>query len=294
MTGPHSEFVVASTGPLATVQDLGRPGHAHLGVPRSGAADLQSFALANRLVGNLEDAACIEVTLGGFSARAHGTALVAVTGPATIVRVNGREVGSHCAVPLKNGQTLSVTAPVHGCRNYVAVRGGFDVVAELGSRSTDTLSGLGPAPLAVGDALPVGHSSAAWPAVMLAPGAPCPAEPAVMLTVRPGPRIDRVASPELLVEGAWLVNPASNRIGVRLDRPEGCAEPALTHRDLPELASEGVPLGAVQIPPSGQPVVFLADHPVTGGYPVVAVVTPSSLPRAAQLVAGDRVRFSLG
>lgn len=294
MTGPHTEFVVASTGPLATVQDLGRPGHAHLGVPRSGAADLESFALANRLVGNLEDAACVEVTLGGFSARIHGTALVAVAGPTTVVRVDGHDVGSHSAIPLKNGQTLSVTAPRRGCRNYVAVRGGFDVSPELDSRSTDTLSGLGPAPLSIGDELPVGRLSGAWPAVMLAPPVPCPASPAVSLTVRFGPRDDRLVAPRLLTGGVWVVNPASNRIGVRLDRPDDSTEPALAHRDLRELASEGVPLGGVQIPPSGQPVLFLADHPVTGGYPVVAVVTPASLPRAAQLVAGDRVRFSLG
>ncbi|MCF8586880.1 biotin-dependent carboxyltransferase family protein [Gordonia liuliyuniae] len=294
MTGPHAEFEVASTGLLATVQDLGRPGHAHLGVPRSGGADLESFALANRLVGNLEDAACVEVTLGGFSARLHGTALVAVAGPTTVVRVDGREVGSHSAIALKNGQTLSVTAPRRGCRNYVSVRGGFAVAAELGSRSTDTLSGLGPAPLAVGDELPVGTLSSTWPAVMLAPPAPCPASPTVTLTVRLGPRADRLVAPDSLTAGAWVVNPASNRIGVRVDRPIDSTEPVVAQRDLPEIASEGVPLGGVQIPPSGQPVMFLADHPVTGGYPVVAVLTPSSLHLAAQLVAGDRVRFDLG
>ncbi|GAA4664942.1 biotin-dependent carboxyltransferase family protein [Gordonia humi] len=294
MTGPHAEFVVASTGPLSTIQDLGRPGLAHLGVPRSGAADLESFGLANRLVGNREEAACVEVTLGGFSATVHGTALVAVTGPSTVVRVDGREVGSHAAIPLENGRRLSVTAPRHGCRNYVAVRGGFDVVPELDSRSTDTLSGLGPAPLAVGDELPVGRLSSGWPAVMLAPPAPCPTAPSIALTVRYGPRAYRLVDPGVLAEGVWVVNPASNRIGVRLDRPEGHDDRRPVHLGQAESASEGVPLGGVQIPPSGQPVVFLADHPVTGGYPVVAVVTPTSLPRAAQLVAGDRVRFVTG
>lgn len=293
MTGPHADLIVASTGPLSTIQDLGRPGLAHLGVPRSGAADPESFALANRLVGNVPHAACVEVTLGGFSARLRGTALVSVSGPTTIVRVDGHEVGSHAAIHLKNGQTLSVTAPRRGCRNYVGVRGGVTVPAELGSRSTDTLSRLGPTPLAVHDVLPVGAMASTWPAVMLAPQAPLPATPAVVLPVRLGPRADRLADPELLTEGVWVVNPSSNRIGVRLDRHRD-TDPVLVHRDLPELASEGVPLGGVQVPPSGQPVIFLADHPVTGGYPVVAVVTAAALPRAAQLVGGDRVRFSLG
>ncbi|MEJ9080119.1 biotin-dependent carboxyltransferase family protein [Gordonia malaquae] len=289
-----AEFTVCSTGPLATIQDLGRPGHAHLGVPRSGAADRESFGLANRLVGNLPDAACVEVTLGGFSARVHGTALIAVTGPPTRVRVDGHDVGSHSAIPLRNGQSVSVTAPRHGCRNYIAVRGGFDAVPELGSRSTDTLSGLGPPPLSVKDRLTVGDLSDDWPAVMLAPPPAVGTEPAVVLSVRPGPRTDRLIDPGQLVIGRWQVNPASNRIGVRLDRPSTSTEPPLVHRDLPELRSEGVPLGGVQVPPSGQPVIFLADHPVTGGYPTVAVLTPASLIRAAQLVSGDSVRFVVG
>ncbi len=289
-----AEFTVCSTGPLSTVQDRGRAGLAHLGVPRSGAADLESFALANRLVGNRPDAACIEVTLGGFSARVHGTALIAVSGPATRVRVDGHDVGSHSAVPLRNGQSVSVTAPRLGCRNYVAVRGGFDAPLELGSRSTDTLSGLGPAPLQVTDHLLVGDLAGDWPATMLAPPPASATEPSVVLTVRPGPRADRLVDPGLLVMSRWVVNPASNRIGVRVDRPAGSTEPALAHRDLPQLLSEGVPLGGVQVPPSGQPVIFLADHPVTGGYPVVAVLTPASLIKAAQLVAGDSVRFVVG
>ncbi|GEE01076.1 allophanate hydrolase [Gordonia spumicola] len=286
-----AEFTVCSTGPLATVQDLGRPGMAHLGVPRSGAADRDAFGLANRLVGNRPDAACIEVTLGGFSARVHGTAMVAVTGPGTRVRVDGHDVGSHSAIPLRNGQSLSVTSPRRGCRNYVAVRGGFDAAPELGSRSTDTLSGLGPDPLRVKDVLPVGDLADDWPAVMLAPPPAPLAEPAVVLSVRPGPRADRLVDPGQLVISRWQVNPASNRIGIRLDRPAGSTEPPLAHRDVPELRSEGVPLGGVQVPPSGQPVIFLPDHPVTGGYPVVAVLTPASLSKAAQLTTGDAVRF---
>ncbi|WP_132993138.1 biotin-dependent carboxyltransferase family protein [Gordonia zhaorongruii] len=291
---PPAVFTIGSVGPLATAQDLGRPGFAHLGVPRSGGADLGALTAANRLVGNQASAAVIEITMGGFSARVHGTALVSVTGPATRVRVDGHDVGSHCAVSLRNGETVSVTAPHRGCRNYIAVRGGFDVSPELGSRSTDTLSGLGPDPLRVGDEIPVGDESGAWPAVMVVPPPQPPVTPAVELTVRAGPRSDRLVDADLLLTGSWRVNPASNRIGVRLDRAQHSTDPALEHRDLPDLRSEGVPLGGVQVPPSGQPVLFLADHPVTGGYPVIGVLTPSAVDLAAQLVAGDSVRFVVG
>ena len=111
------------------------------------------------------------------------------------------------------------------------------------------------------------------------------------LIARPGPRADHLKDPTLIYAGVWRVNPASNRVGVRLDRTETSSEAALAHRDLPELRSEGIPLGGIQVPPSGQPVVFLADHPVTGGYPVVAVLVGDSLHRAAQLRAGDVIRF---
>ena len=279
-----------STGPLATFQDLGRPGYAHLGVPASGAADRSSLRLANRLVGNPESSPGVEVTLGGWSARANGLVVMAVTGPPVRVLIDGRPVGSHAAFGIWSGQTVTVEAPATGCRNYVAVRGGFSPDLVLGSAATDTLSGLGPPPLAVGDVLPVADDADDWPPVTAAPGPP-PRLRETVLAVRPGPRADRVANVEALYSSTWTVNPASNRIGVRLDVVDG-ERP--THRDgAAAAASEGVPLGGVQIPPSGQPVLFLADHPVTGGYPVVAVLTAQAVDAAAQLVAGDRVRLRL-
>ncbi|ALG83814.1 biotin-dependent carboxyltransferase family protein [Gordonia phthalatica] len=285
-----ASLTVVSTGPLATFQDLGRPGFAHLGVPRSGAADLPALRQANRLVGNAEGAAAVEVTLGGWSARATGRLLIAVTGPAVRVRVGGKDVGSHGAVPVSDGDLIEVSTPPRGCRNYVAVRGGFDAPAELDSRSTDTLSGLGPAPLRNGDVLAVGTDADVWPATTFAPAGAVP--DLVDLIADPGPRDDRLVDVGVLAVGRWTVTPASNRVGLRLDRTD--AAPLPRHRDdLPELRSEGVPLGGVQIPPSGQPVIFLADHPVTGGYPVVAVLNPESVWRAAQLTAGDVVRLRL-
>lgn len=283
--------VVVEPGPLATVQDLGRPGYAHLGVPRSGGADRGSLTLANRLVGNPESAAVVETTLGQLQIRAQGELLIAVTGAHTTVWIDGVAVGLGAVVQLSDGAELTLDTPTWGLRNYVAVRGGIDIEPVLGSRSTDTLSGVGPAPLTAGRELPIGRESGPWPTVMVAP-VNYASEEVVVLEVTDGPRRAHVRNADHLQRGRWEVSPDSNRVGVRLDRPREAREPLVLHRDdIDELASEGVPHGAVQIPPSGRPVLFLADHPVTGGYPVVAVLTPESLDRAGQLVPGTQVRF---
>ncbi|WHU48030.1 biotin-dependent carboxyltransferase family protein [Gordonia sp. L191] len=286
-----SAIEVIHPGPFATIQDLGRPGLAHLGVPRSGAADLVSMTLANRLVGNRESAAVIEATLGGIRIRALRGLLIAVTGAGAQVLVDDVPVGLGVTVTVTAGSELAVSAPTWGCRNYVAVRGGIDVGAVLGSRSTDTLSGLGPPPLSAGDLLEVGVESGAWPAVTHAPVEATP-PPVVELDVSAGPRSGHLHRVGDLMVGEWVVSADADRVGVRLVRPDESDHPLLHHRaDVGELASEGVAHGAVQVPPNGQPVLFLADHPVTGGYPVVAVLTAGALARAAQLVAGNRVRF---
>ncbi|MEO9327112.1 5-oxoprolinase subunit C family protein [Gordonia aurantiaca] len=286
-----TSVTVLATGPLATIQDLGRPGYAHLGVPGSGGADRGALRLANRLVGNRESAATIETTLGGLRVRADGELLTVVTGADAVVRVNGAPVGLDAAVVLHFGDELSVDPPRWGLRNYVAVRGGFDVAPVLGSRSTDTLSGLGPAPLTVHTTLPVGTDSADWPPTQSAP--PNTRHPRVVeLEIHEGPRVDHLVNPEDLCAGTWVVGADSNRVGVRTDRPVGSSHPLLSHRpDAGELRSEGVAHGSVQVPPSGRPVLFLADHPVTGGYPVVAVLTAGSVDLAAQLVPGTEIRF---
>lgn len=286
-----SAIEVIHPGPFATIQDLGRPGLAHLGVPRSGAADLVSMTLANRLVGNRESAAVIEATLGGIRIRALRGLLIAATGAGAQVLVDDVPVGLGVTVTVTAGSELAVSAPTWGCRNYVAVRGGIGVDAVLGSRSTDTLSGLGPPPLSAGDLLEVGVESGAWPAVTHAPVEATP-PPVVELDVSAGPRSGHLHRVGDLMVGEWVVSADADRVGVRLVRPDGSDHPLLHHRaDVGELASEGVAHGAVQVPPNGQPVLFLADHPVTGGYPVVAVLTAGALARAAQLVAGNRVRF---
>uniref|UniRef100_UPI003D92B62A 5-oxoprolinase subunit C family protein n=1 Tax=Gordonia sp. B7-2 TaxID=3420932 RepID=UPI003D92B62A len=282
---------VVATGPLATIQDLGRPGYAHLGVPGSGGADRAALTLANRLVGNRISAAAVESTFGGLRLRADTDVLVAVTGAEATVRLAGTPVGLAAGIVLRAGAELTVDPPTWGCRNYLAVRGGFDVPAVLGSRSTDVLSGLGPDALAAGDRLPVGTDAGEWPEVSSAP--PDSTHAAVpVLICSPGPRTSHVADPAALYTGRWEVGAESNRVGVRLGRIQNSDEPLITHRsDAEELRSEGIAHGSVQVPPNGRPVIFLADHPVTGGYPVIAVLDAASVDLAAQLVPGSTIRF---
>jgi biotin-dependent carboxylase-like uncharacterized protein len=272
---------VVDPGAMATVQDHGRPGHAHLGVPRSGALDLPAHDLANRLVGNPADAATVETTLTGATFRAGVTVRVAVTGAPCGIRVDGRPVAWGAAVVVPAGGVLAVGPATHGLRSYVAVAGGVVVPAQLGSRSTDLLSGTGPAPLAAGDLLPLGVPGAA----PTPPDTPAAFRPIRELRLRLGPRADWFTPAALagLPAAAYVVGGASNRVGLRLEgRP-------LARSRADELASEGMVLGAVQVPPDGQPVVFLNDHPTTGGYPVVGVVLPADLAGCAQLRPGDQV-----
>jgi len=278
---------VVRAGPRTTVQDAGRPGSAHLGVPRSGAVDPTALALANRLVGNPADAAGLEVTLGGCALRADGRGLtVAVTGARTAVAVDGRAVGWAGPVGLRPGACLTLGAAVDGLRCYVAVGGGIAVDPVLGSRSTDTLSGLGPPTLADGDVLPVGPAAGLAAGVDLPLWSPAP-DPLV-LRVRLGPRADWFTDEALavLTSATWRVSASTDRVGARLDGP------ALERRIGGELPSEGVVLGSVEVPADGHPLVFLADHPTTGGYPVVAVVDRADLPLLAQARPGTRVRLT--
>ena len=273
-------ITVARAGPLTTVQDLGRPGYAHLGVPRSGALDQAALRRANALVGNGVEAAALETTLLGCSLRFETAARVAVAGAEAVVRVDTQPVPAEGAFDVAAGAVLDVGQATRGVRSYVAVAGGIDVEPVLGSRSTDTLSGLGPPRLANGMTLPIGTASATL-ATGLAPD-PVAVEGELALGVRPGPRDDWFAAGELF-GSAYTVTPMSNRIGCRL------AGSALTRTRIGELPSEGVVLGAVQVPADGQPLIFLADHPTTGGYPVIGVV--DDVTALAQARPGTTVRF---
>jgi biotin-dependent carboxylase-like uncharacterized protein len=261
-------IVVERPGLLTTVQDGGRPGWAHLGVPRAGAVDLPALRRANRLVGSAPDAAGLEVTALGPRLRFEADATIAVHDVARFVTA---------------GTVVEVGPVPHGLRSYVAVRGGLDVEPVLGSRSTCTLSGLGPPPLQAGAVLHVGRAWRHEPRDVVVPD--LPAEP--VLHLHRGPRDDALeAAGWAALQGtAWTVLGASDRTGVRLDGP------ALPRARTGELASEGVVPGAVQVPPDGRPVVFLANCPTTGGYPVVGVVREADLWLAAQSAPGRRVRF---
>jgi biotin-dependent carboxylase-like uncharacterized protein len=274
-------LTVLATGPLTTVQDRGRPGQAALGVGRSGAADRAAAALANRLVGNPADAAVLEVTLGGLVVRADRDLLVVTTG----ARCPGSPA-HNAPVELAAGVELRLGVPASGLRTYLAVRGGIDVPPVLGARATDVLAGLGPAVVAAGDQLPVGTSPLPLPGVDLA-AVPEPPAGEVTVPVLPGPRADwfDAGAWPTLTGSAYEVTSESNRVGLRL------AGPPLERSRTGELPSEGMVRGALQVPPSGTPVLFLADHPVTGGYPVIGYVADPDVDRCGQLRPGQSLRF---
>jgi biotin-dependent carboxylase-like uncharacterized protein len=272
---------VLDAGPLTTVQDEGRPGQAALGIGRSGACDRASLRLANRLVGNVPGTAVLEVTLGGLALRADADLVVVTTG----ARCPGAFV-HHAPGLLRAGSVLRLGVPADGLRTYVGIRGGVDVPPVLGSRSTDVLSGLGPPVVEAGDVLPVGVPQLPMPGIDLAPVAD-PEGGGLSVRVLPGPRRDWFADDAwaTLTRQPYTVTSESNRIGCRLDGPP------LERTRTDELPSEGMVRGALQIPPSGRPVLFLADHPVTGGYPVVGYVADDDVDRCAQLRPGQAVRF---
>lgn len=277
---------VIAPGPLACVQDLGRPGLAHLGVTGSGAADRRSHALANRLVANPDSAATVEITLGGFAARVRGGDTdIAVTGAEALALIDGIPFGHNSIARVFDGQLITLETPRAGLRSYLAVRGGIDVPPVLGSRSFDSLAGLGPAPLTAGDRLAVGPPPAAFPHVEVAPAAPVGGG-GVTLRVIPGPRRDWLADPDALPRQPWVVSGRSDRIGVRLT-----GDPLAARWPDRQLPSEGMVRGAIQVPPGGQPVILGPDHPVTGGYPVIAVVADADTDVVAQLRPGTPVRL---
>lgn len=280
MTGTR-EATVLEPGPLTTLQDGGRVGQAALGIGRSGACDRASYRLANRLVGNLEGAAALEVTFGGLALRAGCDLLAVATGaPCPGIPVNAPFL-------LAAGDELRLGVPPAGLRTYVAVRGGIDVPAVLGSRSTDVLSGLGPPAVTAGTVLPLGADCAELPGVDVA-AVPAPTAGELVVRVSPGPRDDWFAagSWQRLVGQPWAVTTESNRVGLRLD-----GDPLERDRE-GELPSEPVVRGALQVPPSGRPVLFLADHPVTGGYPVIGYVDDHDVDLCGQLRPGQVVRFT--
>ena len=287
-----SDYVlVIDPGPLTTIQDGGRPGWAHLGVPRAGAADRSSAELANRLVGNDPTGALLESTLAGPSLRIGSDRRVAVTGARATITVDGIPARPDTALTLRAGSEIRVAPVDAGARMYVAFSGGLMVDPVMGSRSTDTLSGVGPPPLKAGDVLALGEPEGEALATPEWGGTACP-RPGELIRIPavPGPRDDWIGQKgmETLAGAVFDVAPSSDRTGVRLSG----APVSVVRRE--ELPSEGVIAGAIQVPPGGDPIVLLRNHPTTGGYPVAAVVTEEGIDALAQAQPGVRVRFELG
>lgn len=277
----RASLTVTDPGLLTVIEDAGRPGHGGAGVTGSGAADMASAQVANDVVGNRPGDAVLE-NIGGLSLTALQDVVVAVTGAGAAVTVDGRVRSLATPLLLTAGSTVSVGEARAGLRSYVAVRGGVRHNGEvLGSLSSDVLSGLGPDPLVAGSMIEVGAGH-----VAPTRHGTNPLRVPDVLRVVPGPRDDWfTGGAEALTGRAWTVSPASNRVGVRLS---GAAVDRSDDRELP---SEGMVAGSVQVPPDGQPVLFLRDHAVTGGYPVIATVIAEDLDAAAQLAPGATVRF---
>ncbi|GAA5154966.1 5-oxoprolinase/urea amidolyase family protein [Microbacterium pseudoresistens] len=289
------------------IQDRGRPGYASLGVSVSGAADRTALRDANRAVGNAPGAAVLEAIGAGMLRYRGPASVIAFTGAegeAWRIRPDGDEQEMVAGIPyaLGDGDAIEWEAPERGLRRVIGVRGGILAPTVLGSAASDTLADLGPAPVRADDAIAVGDPAAAPHPVQPDPlprMLPASGE-VVELEVVLGPRDDWF-TPEAcraLAEREWEVTPRSDRVGLRLHgsglHGSGLHGPARLERAVEgELPSEGMVTGALQVPPDGQPVLFLADHPVTGGYPVIGCVADGDLDLAAQLPPGARIRFRI-
>lgn len=299
---PARGLRILTTGPQSLITDLGRPGHADVGVAESGAMDRGAARLANSLVGNPVALPVVENLGGGLRVQAVGDQMVAVTGARVPLSISAdarqhttaaqhTPTALHCphcehAIRLLDGQVLALGVPEAGLRSYLAVRGGVDAPGLFGSAATDLMSGIGPSPLRAGQLLAV--STTRW-ASSPQPGTrprPLPASGATV-GIMLGPRDDWFTPGALasLLSQQWRLREDSNRIGLRLDG-------APLERSRPgELVSEGTVAGAVQVTTAGTPVILMRDHPVTGGYPVIGVVEAADLDTLAQLPAGSTVRF---
>lgn len=293
--GAEAFAVIDRAAPQCLLVDGGRRGWGHIAVTRSGAYDRAALVRANLLVGNAPDAAALEFVLGPLRLRFVAEATVALSGmpTRTTLHTGGdiREIDPHTPIHVLPDSELRVAVARRGLRGYLAVAGGLSATRHLGSASSDTLSGLGPPPLVAGDTLVrrtagVAHGTTGGMATVASvPGEPQP-EPTtspdpLAVHLHPGPRVPW--TPELverLAHSTWRVSPHSDRVGLRLEGPE---LPVSADRGS---SSEPLVRGAVQMPTPGRLVVMGPDHPVTGGYPVVAVVDPSDSDRLAQVRPG--------
>jgi biotin-dependent carboxylase-like uncharacterized protein len=274
---------------LTTVQDLGRWGYQASGVPVAGPMDEYAHRLANRLVNNADDAAALEVTLIGPELEASGELVCAVAGARFELTVSDAPVEMHEIFIVPDGARLRFGRRSDGARATLAVRGGIDLEPVFGSRATSIISRMGPfggRALAAGDRLPIGqcaespHPTAGQPMTMPVGG--------VRVRVLVGPHEDRFTAEALgtLLRSRYTVTPQSNRMGYRLEGPP------LAHAGSADILSDATPIGSLQVPASGQPILLMADRQTTGGYPKIATVISADLPHAGQLAPGDWIEFA--
>jgi biotin-dependent carboxylase-like uncharacterized protein len=284
-----SALTVVKPGMLTTVQDLGRRGYQGLGVPVSGPMDAYSHRVANLVLGNHPMAAALEITLLGPKLVAQGNVTCAVAGAEIDILVDDNPVAWNRPFDVPSGGRIRFAARHTGARLSLAVRGGFDVPPTLGSRSTHLVSQMGPfggRSLRAGDVLPVGSMTTGSNALVLPKPLDLP-EGGARLRVVPAVHRERFTRDAwgLLLQSRFIVTPQSNRMGYRLDGP------TLAHVAAADILSEAMPIGAIQVPASGQPILLLAETATTGGYATIANVITADLPIAGQLAPGDWISF---
>jgi antagonist of KipI len=293
---------VQTPGLLTTVQDLGREGFGPMGISPSGAADPIASRLGNRLVGNPENAAALEMTLLGGEFLFPEGGIIALTGSDFGATLNGapdacRAAGLWTSIEVGPGEILRCGPTLSGARCYLCVQGGIDVTPFLGSASTQLLSGLGGfngRPLRKGDILETGASSGVFQRRTVAPMILDRLAPRKTLRVTAGPQADWFPEPvrAAFFESAFRVTEEANRMGLRLERL-GSGGPAVTASHAGQMITEGVSLGAIQVPPGGQPIILFVEQQTTGGYPKIANVISADLSSVGQLRPRDEIRFEV-
>jgi len=283
-----SRLMIEASTPLCLLQDAGRFGVRHLGVTQGGALDWVSMRWANWLLGNAAGAAVVEITLGGFSLVAEQDCCLALAGADLDARIDGEPLKPWSSFTLGKGQRLRLNQPLQGARAYLAAPGGFDAALVLGSCASVVreelggLDGQGSA-LAKGQQLSYSGQSTAGRAV---PPALRPDFSGNHLDLVLGAQVGDFSGMSLFeaFNRDWTLDSRADRMGMRL------LGPALQYQG-PAMISEGIPLGAVQVPPDGQPIVLLNDRQTIGGYPRLGALTPLALARLAQMLPGSVVRF---
>lgn len=280
-----SSITFSEASGFITLQDQGRIGFANIAVPTSGAFDQSSHHLGNRLVGNNPGACSIESLRGTFKFSVDSDLVIAVTGAPVSVQVNGREHEMCRAIYVSANSTVVIKAGNQGLRTYLAIRGSISGDSVMGSHSYDELSQIGTPPIAPGHSIIIENIVAGPISGDYFPNFAVSGQAEIELEAMPAPRWNGFSNGQALFENEYQVTESINRVGMRLTGPE------LMWNSKERLASEGVITGAIQIPVDGMPLIFGPDHPTTGGYPVIAVVSRDSLNVLAQTAPGTKVRF---